>query len=160
MKTIEIKGQIRKETGKKATKKLRKQKEVPCVLYGGEKNVHFSAHKNMFNNLIYTPSTYIVKLDVNGTKYDAVMKDAQFHPVTDEIIHIDFLQIFEDKKVVVNIPVQLHGFAEGVQAGGKLHILKRKIKVKAFHKDLPDQFDIDIENLELGKSIKIAELFF
>ena len=160
MKTIEIQGKLRKELGKKATKQIRKAGEVPCVIYGGEKNVHFSANVSEFKTLIYTPESYLLNLNIDGTVIPAIMQDSQYHPVNDEILHVDFLQISEDKKVEIAIPVATHGFAVGVQDGGKLQILNRKLRVSAFAKDLPEILNIDITELTLGKSIKISELSF
>lgn len=160
MKTIEIKGVKRTGLGKKETKKLRKDENVPCVLYGGKENVLFYALKTEFKGLIYTPNAYTVNLDVDGEKYQAILKDAQFHPMSEEILHVDFYQVSDEKKVVIEIPVQLNGFSVGVQAGGKLSTVKRKLKVKGFLKDLPDILDIDVTSLELGKTRKVLDLSF
>ncbi len=161
METIEIKGQLRKEIGKKDSKKLRSMDHVPCVIYGsGEENVHFHAHENDFRNLVYTPNTYLVNLDIDGTKHNVVMKDLQFHPVTDKINHIDFLRFKESEKVKVEIPVKTFGFSIGVKDGGVLMVHLRKVSIAALPKDLPEIINIDIENLELGKSIKVRDLKF
>ncbi len=160
MKVIEIKVKTRKETGKKATKELRKSKYIPCVIYGGEKNEHFYAELSDFRALVYTPNSYIVNLDIEGTKKQAIMQDIQFHPVSDDILHIDFLEVNEENKITIGIPVKLEGFPVGVQSGGVLNLLKRRLKIKALMKNLPDILNIDVTELELGKSIKIAELDF
>ncbi len=160
MKSIEIKGSFRKEVGKKATRELRKDDQVPCVLYGGEKVMHFSAESKIFRHLVYTPNVYLVTLDIEGTKVQAIMKDIDFHSVTDAILHIDFLQIFDDKKLNIAIPVKLNGLALGVQEGGKLMLKQRKLKVRGFAKDLPDTLDVDITEMTLGKSKKVSELTF
>lgn len=160
MKSLEIKATVRTSLGKKATKNLRNEGNVPCVMYGGEENVHFSAPAGDFRHLIYTPHVYTVTLDIDGKIYNTILQDIQFHPVTDEILHIDFLQIFEDKKVSIEIPVSTHGFARGVKEGGKLQLAKRKLKVFALPKDLPDVFDISIDDIGLGDSIKIKDLNF
>lgn len=160
MKTIELKGTPRTEVGKKATKQLRKQDMIPCVLYGGETPVHFTAPVNDFRHLIYTPHVYIVNLDVDGTKYMATIKDAQYHPVSDKILHLDFLQIFEDKPTVIGIPVVTKGFAAGVQAGGRLKIEMRRLMVKALPKDFPDQLTVNVEKIGLGQSLKVRDLSF
>lgn len=160
MKTIEIKGTERKEVGKKSTRELRKADRVPCVLYGGEKVIHFSAEVNEFRNLVYTPNVYIVGLDIEGQKINAIVQSIDFHPVTDAILHIDFLQVFEDKKIGIAIPVKLTGLAKGVQEGGKLMLKQRKLNVRGFAKDFPDALEIDVTEMTLGKSKKVSELSF
>ncbi len=160
MKSIEIKGELRKSTGKQDSKKLRRAERVPCVLYGGEKNIHFSVLEKDLKKLVFTPHVYLVDLDIDGEKHKAIVQDIQFHPVSDRVIHIDFYEIFEDKKVTINIPVEIQGLAEGVKAGGKLQVLNRKLKVRAFYKDLPDTLKINVENVGLGKNIKVGEVSF
>jgi large subunit ribosomal protein L25 len=160
MKSIEIKGELRKATGKKDSKGLRKEEKVPCVIYGGKENIHFSVLEKELKKLVFTPNVYLVDLDLDGKKHKAIVQDIQFHAVTDRVIHIDFLEIFEDKKVVISIPVVMQGLAEGVKAGGKLQVLNRKLKVKALFKDLPDTLDINVENVTLGKNVKVGELAF
>ena len=160
MKSIEIKGELRKSTGKKDSKRLRKEEKVPCVLYGGEKNIHFAVVEKDLKKLVFTPHVYLVDLDIEGKKHKAIVQDVQFHPVTDRVIHIDFYEIFEDKKVTVSIPVELQGLAEGVKAGGKLQILNRKLKVRAYYKDLPDTLKVNVEHVGLGKNIKVGDVSF
>ncbi len=160
MKTIEIKVLARKELGKKATKKLRDEKNVPCVMYGGEEVVHFYAHENIFNDIIYTPEVYIIHLDIEGRKFKAALQDIQFHPVLDNPTHIDFMQVFEDKPVVMSIPITVSGEAEGIKEGGKLSLKRRTLKVKGSFKDLPDSLDIDISELSIGMSIKVHQLSY
>jgi large subunit ribosomal protein L25 len=158
MKTIEIKGTLRNELGKKSTKKIRKEDGVPCVIYGKEKNIHFHAHELAFKNLVYTHEAHLVKLDIEGKEYKAVLHDMQFHPVTDRIIHADFVQIFDDKPVLIDIPVTVTGDAEGVKSGGKLIVKKRHLKVKGFAKDLPEELVVDVTDLKIAHSIKVGEL--
>ncbi len=160
MKTVEIKGTVREQVGKKFTKQLRKELQVPCELYGGEKNIHFYAHENDFSSLIYTPNVYIVKIKIKRKVYKAIIKDIQFHPVTDKILHIDFYQVDDNKKIEIAIPVKLHGLAKGVKQGGGLQLQLRKILVRGVVKNLPDVFNINVEDLELGKTIKISDLAF
>jgi len=160
MKVIEITAKGRTDLGKKATKALRVNEQVPCVVYGKAGNANFYAHKNDFNSLVYTPNEYIVSLDIDGNKKTAIMQELQFHPVTDEILHIDFREVSEDTPVKFKIPVKLNGFPKGVQAGGKLQMLTRKLRVEGLVADFPDRLDIDVTDLELGKSIKISELNF
>ncbi len=156
MKTFELKGNVRSGLGKKATKADRASDSVPCVLYGSGENVHFSATNSDLRKLIYTPEVYIVNLDVDGKKTKAIMKDLQFHPVSDKVLHIDFLEVSEDKPVVMEIPVKLQGLAEGVKAGGKLALEMRKLKVKGLYKDFPEEIVIDVTSLGLGKSIQVG----
>lgn len=158
MQTIELKGVKRVETGKKVTKQLRQEELVPCVLYGAGEVVHFAANIKEFTNLVYSPNVYIVNLNIDGKNAQAILKDIQYHPVSDAILHVDFLQIASDKPIVMEIPVTLTGLAEGVKGGGKLQLEIRKLKVKALAKDMPDTLNIDITNLGLGKGFKVGEL--
>lgn len=160
MKTFEIKGNIRAEIGKKATKQLRREEKVPCVLYGGKENVHFSLIAKDFGKIIYTPNVYLVKLDLDGTIYNAILQAAQYHAVKDNALHVDFLEISMDKPVTIEIPVILNGLADGVKAGGKLQLLNRRLKVKAIPENLPETLEVDVEKLALGKSIKVGDLDF
>ncbi|WP_026474692.1 50S ribosomal protein L25/general stress protein Ctc [Alkaliflexus imshenetskii] len=160
MQNIEIKAAKRENLGKTATKELRNNGDVPSVLYGGDEVVHFFASERELNKLIFTPEVYIVKLNVDGKIYDAVIKDLQFHPVSDRLLHADFLQISEDKPVIIEIPVKMEGLAEGVKAGGKLQLEQRKLRVKAFAKDLPNELTVNISNLGLGKSIQVGSLSY
>ncbi|MBT8185039.1 MAG: 50S ribosomal protein L25/general stress protein Ctc [Eudoraea sp.] len=159
MKSITIKGSERESVGKKATKALRNAGKVPCVVYGGEKPLHFSADELSFRNLVYTPNAHTVKVDLeDGNKVKAVMQDIQFHPVTDKILHIDFYQLFDDKEVTMNIPVRLQGNSPGVRNGGRLLFRKRKLAIKALPDNLPDFFDVDISELKIGDNILVESL--
>ena len=160
MKTFELKGSEREGTGKKAAKAFRKESLVPCVLYGGDEVVHFTVTKEGIRKLIYSPEVFIVNLTVGAKVYVAILKDSQFHPVSDELLHADFMQIFKDKPVVLDIPIKLEGLAEGVKAGGKLSTDMRKLKVKGLYKDFPERLVINIENLGLGKTIQVGNLNF
>ena len=161
MKTFELKGEIREGFGKKAARAYRREGLVPCVLYGGhgEENVNFVVKQGDVRNLFYTSEVYLVNLDL-GKKMMSMMQEAQFHPVKDDVLHIDFLHVFEDKPVVIDIPVRLKGLAAGVKSGGKLSLDMRKLKVKALPANLPEELVIDVTNLELGKSIQVGELSF
>ena len=158
MKTLAISVKEREHVGKTNTRALRNQGNVPCVLYGGEKQVTFYAHENDFRKLVYTPDTFLVELDINGKKINAVMQDIQFHPVTERILHIDFLQVFDDKPVTVSIPVNLKGVALGVRNGGVLMFRRNKIITKGLISSLPDSIEIDIEHLNIGMFIYIKDL--
>jgi large subunit ribosomal protein L25 len=160
MKTFELKGSLRNELGKKTTKAVRKSDSVPCVLYGGDKTVHFQVTNSDLRNLIYSPDIFLVDLDIDGKKVTAILKDIQFHPVKDNILHVDFLEVFENKPIVMEVPVKVEGLAEGVKAGGKLSLEMRKIRVKGLYKNIPEQLTINIENLGLGKTIQIGALSF
>jgi large subunit ribosomal protein L25 len=158
MKTLAISAKVRNGTGKTDSKALRNQGNVPCVLYGGEKQVCFYAHENDFRNLVYTPDVFIVELDIEGEKYRAVMQDLQFHPVTEKLLHLDFLEIFDDKEVTVTIPVHLKGNAVGIRDGGILSFRRRKIITRAIPGNLPDYIEINIADVEIGQSIFIKDL--
>ncbi|AUP79724.1 50S ribosomal protein L25/general stress protein Ctc [Flavivirga eckloniae] len=159
MKSITINGSQRESVGKKATKALRNAGQVPCVLYGGEKPVHFAAAELAFSKLVYTPNahTVVINLD-NGETLNAVLQDIQFHPVTDRILHIDFYQLFEDKEIALNIPVQLVGNSRGVKNGGVLRRNNRKLRIKALPVNLPDFIEIDITPLKIGDKVSVGDL--
>ena len=160
MKTLELKGSLRTDLGKKATKALRKEEMVPCELYGGGENMHFAVNEGDLNKLLFTPETYVVKFDIEGKEFTCVMREVQFHPVNDKPIHADFYQVFEDKAFDVELPIKIEGFAKGVQAGGKLAVGLRKLKVKGLMKDLPENLPIDVTELGLGKSTQVRELTY
>jgi large subunit ribosomal protein L25 len=160
MKTIAISAELRTELGKKSTRELRKADHVPCVMYGGAEVVHFHAHENDFRNIVYTPNAYIIELTVNGKQHKAVMQELQFHPVTDKLIHIDFVEVFDDKPVTMEIPIQLKGASIGIKNGGKPRQRRRVLKVRGLINDLPDSLDIDITDVEIGDVIKIGDLSY
>jgi len=160
MKVFELKGSKRESTGKKAAKAYRKESLIPCVLYGGSEVVHFTVTKDGIRKLVYTPEVQVVNLSVEGEKYTAILKEMQFNPVSDELIHADFLQIFADKPVIMEIPIVLEGLAQGVKEGGKLSMEMRKLKVKGLYKDFPEKLVVNIENLGLGKTIQVGNLDF
>jgi large subunit ribosomal protein L25 len=158
MNVFELKVKAREITGKKDAKKLRKQEMVPCVIYGAKDVKHFYAHKNDFKGLVYTQNVYKVALDIDGAKHEAIMKDLQFHPVTDELLHIDFMEIEDGKSVAMNVPVRLDGTAPGLIKGGRLRFRKRYVKVSGLVTDIPDFIDIDISKLDIGDGIKVGDL--
>lgn len=167
MKSIDIAGSLRTETGKKATRDLRRNNQVPCVLYGVNKDekglpvaTHFTVTVEGLRKLVYTPHIYVVNLNIDGQVVNAIMKDIQFHPVTDAILHIDFYQINEEFPITMEVPVQLEGLAEGVRAGGKLVMQVRKLKVKALYNNVPERMVINVTNLGLGKTIKVGDLHY
>ena len=158
MKTLAISEKSREKVGKSNTRQLRNQGNVPCVLYGGEKQVCFYAHENEFRKLVYTPDVFIVELDIDGEVKRCIMQDIQFHPVSDKILHIDFLEVFDDKPITVSIPVILKGLAIGVRNGGNLMFRRRKIITRGLAANLTDAIEIDIENVKIGEFIYIKDI--
>ncbi len=159
MKTIEIIGYYREDLSKQATKKLRQEGNVPSVLYGSKGTlVHFYTPMILFREIIYTPDVYRVKLNIEGDFYDCVLHDAQFHPVSEYIMHTDFLELSAEVPVKIEIPVRFVGNSPGVQAGGRLMSKLKKIKVKALPDNLPDYIEVDISKLQMGKSVKVKEI--
>jgi len=156
MKSITIKGSKRESVGKKATKALRNAEMVPCVVYGGNEPISFSAEEKAFKDLVYTPNAHTVVLDMDGTKINAVLQDIQFHPVTDRILHVDFYQIFDDKEVTMEIPVKIVGTSRGVRAGGVLRVVTRKLRIKALPSNLPDAIEVDITNMRIGNKMYVT----
>jgi large subunit ribosomal protein L25 len=157
MKTFALSAELR-ETNKIANRALRHQGKVPCVLYGGEKQVYFSAKENDLNKLVNTPNVYLVQIEVGGETIQAILQDIQFHPITDNILHVDFLQVFDDKEITVSIPINFIGTPIGVRNGGNLLVRKRAIKTRALAVNLPDAINIDIEHLRIGKFLYIGDI--
>ncbi len=167
MKSIDVKGTARVASGKKGAREIRKTGAVPCNLYGVEKDENgqpvaksFTVTQEGLRKLVYTPDIYSVNLNIDGKECKAIMKELQFHPVTDKLLHVDFYEITEEKPIVMEVPIKLNGLAEGVKAGGKLAANVRKLKVRAPYTRIPERLDIDVTNLGLGKTIKAAELKF
>ena len=161
MKEISVKGQQRTDTGKKATKLLRKEGLIPCNLYGeAETALSFSTSISEIRKAIYTPDVYVVNLNIDGKEHKAIIKELQFHPTTDALLHADFYEINEKKAITIGIPVKLNGLAQGVRDGGKINLSIRKINVTAPYQQIPEILNIDVTNLQLGKAIKVGELSF
>ena len=159
MKSITINGSLRESVGRKSTKALRNADQVPCVLYGGDKTVHFSAAELAFSKLVYTPNAHTVVISLaNGDTYNAILQDIQFHPVTDRILHVDFYQLFDDKEITMEIPVSFTGNSRGVRAGGVLRKNKRSLRIKALPGILPDFIEADITELKIGNKLYITAL--
>jgi large subunit ribosomal protein L25 len=158
MKSIEILASARAKVGKKDSKALRKNKQVPCVLYGGKETIHFSALESIFKDAVYTHNVYLIRLVIDGKPYQAIMKEIQFHPVTDKIQHIDFFEISADRPTIIDLPVELFGSSVGVREGGKLRQRKRYLKVKGLIANLPDSIQIDISELNIGQSVLAGDL--
>jgi large subunit ribosomal protein L25 len=160
MKTIKLKGSLRENIGKSNAKNLRKEKLVPCVMYGQGENLHFQIEEKEFNKVVFTADAYVISFDIDGKKADAIVRDVQYHPVTDRIIHADFYEVNEKSPVWIMLPVAMEGASIGVLKGGRLVQKMRKIKVKGIPGDLPEHITVDISKLDIGKSIKIKDLKF
>jgi large subunit ribosomal protein L25 len=160
MKSIAISGSRRENVGKRDAKELRYEGKVPAVLYGGADQIHFAVSAADLKGLVYTPDVHFVDIDVEGTKAKAILQDIQFHPLTEQILHVDFLRLNDSKPFVMEIPVKLTGTSPGVKMGGKLIQKLRKLRVKAFPKDMPQYVEVAMESLELGKSVRVEELNF
>jgi large subunit ribosomal protein L25 len=158
MKSVKIEGQIRSEHGKTATRRLRSEGKVPCVIYGGEKEIHFSAPTLAFRPLVYTPDFQIAEISVDGAAYRCILKDKQFDVVTDELSHIDFLELVEDKKVTANLPLKYIGQPAGVKAGGRLETKMKTLKVRTLPKYLKEAIEVDITNLELNGNMRVQDV--
>lgn len=158
MKSIFMSGSPRENVGKKDAKALRTKGLVPCVLYGGDEQIHFSADEKAFKPLIFTPDAHTVELEIDGKKYNAILQDVQYHAINDRLMHVDFLHVDESKPVVIAIPVAVNGVAPGVREGGKLLVKLRKMKVRALLNNLPDKINVDISHLEIGQSVKVEHL--
>lgn len=160
MNSIAISGSPRENVGKRDAKELRYEGKIPAVLYGGKEQLHFAVEKTSLKDLIYSADVNYVDLDVAGQKIQAILQDAQFHPLTEEIIHVDFFQLDQAKPLVMQIPVKLTGTSPGVKMGGKLVQKLRKLRVKALPKDMPQYVEVNIEPLEVGKSVRVSDLNF
>lgn len=158
MKEVSLSGSARQNVGKKDAKAVRLEGRVPCVVYGSGKQTHFSVKHTDMEKLLYTPEVSIINLDVEGTTVKSIIQDVQYHPVTDRIHHIDFLELKDDKKVKMNIPVVLSGRSKGVLNGGKLQQIFRSLKVYALPGELPDTIDIDITELKIGDAIRVRDI--
>jgi large subunit ribosomal protein L25 len=158
MKEVSLSGALRTHVGKKDAKAIRNAGNIPCVVYGSGEQHHFSVKHTEMEKLVYTPNVYIINLDIDGNAKKAIIQDIQFHPVTDKIVHVDFIELADDKKVKLNIPVNLVGRAPGVLNGGKLQQIFRKLKVLGYPKDLPDTIEVDINKLRIGQAIRVRDI--
>lgn len=158
MKALKLSGSLRENVGKKDAKMLRKEAKVPCVLYGGEKQVHFVVVEKAFKELIFTPNTYLVELELEGKMYNAILQDVQYHPVSERILHVDFIQISDDREVAIAVPVRSTGTSKGVLKGGRLIKKYRKLRIKALPGNLPDEILVDITQLNINDGIKVSDL--
>ena len=160
MKSVALNGNKRAERGTSNANNLRKEEKVPAVIYGGKENVHFTVSEVKFNKIINTPEVYFIDLDVDGAKFKAIIKDVQFHPVTDRVLHIDFLEVDEKKTLTIKIPVKLTGRSKGVADGGTLKTPKTSLEVNGLPNAIPENIEIDITELKIGDSIKVGDLDF
>lgn len=158
METVAVNGTIRTEVGKKATKAVRKQGQVPCVIYGGGEVIHFTSTPSAYKHLIFTPEFKLVEITLDGTAYKCILKDAQYHPVSDEIVHMDFLQLIDGQNIIVNIPLSFKGVSPGVKAGGKLVSKLRTIKIKTTPDQIVNQLFVDISEVTLGNSVRVRDV--
>ena len=158
MQSITIVGSQRESVGKAASKALRNAGQVPCVLYGGDNAVHFSADALAFSKLVYTPSVYTATIELGGKTYNAILQDIQFDPVTDKILHIDFYQLHDDKEITIEVPIRIEGTSPGIMAGGSLRVVNRKLKIKALPANLPDFVPVDISWMEMGNRFYVTKL--
>lgn len=158
METIKIAGVKREAFGKKESKSIRKQGQVPCVIYGNGETVHFSVVAGSLKPLIYTPQSFLIEFDIEGKKEVGVMREVQYHPVTDQVLHADFFHVIPGKPISIDVPVKLTGNSEGVKQGGKLILSKRKVRISATMENLPDEIVVDVTTLGLGKSIFVGDL--
>lgn len=167
MKQIAISGTARTDLGKKASREIRRNGSVPCVIYGEKKDangmpeaVHFTVSEKEINKIVYTPHIYLIDINIDGTDHKAVIKEIQFHPVKDNVLHVDFYEVNAEKPIVMAVPIAPKGLAEGVRAGGRLNAMVRKLKVRAPYAAIPEKLEIDVTSLGLGKSIKAGSLHF
>ena len=167
MKEIEVKGQKRTDLGKKAAKAMRKENLIPCNLYGAAKNadgapeaMSIACPMSELRKIVYTPHIYVIKLVIDGEERTAILKELQFHPVTDALLHVDFYEVNDQKPITIGIPVKLNGLAQGVRDGGRMNLSIRKINVTAKYQDIPEHLDIDVTSLTIGKSIKVGDLHY
>ena len=158
MKTLEIIGYKRANLGKSESKKLREEGNVPCVIYGGDEQVHFHAPMILFRSLVYSPEIHFVELNIEGKKYNCILQDIQFHPVSEMILHVDFMELHEGKAIKMQVPLKFFGDSPGIRAGGKLMVNTRTLLVRALPKDMPESIDLDISEITLGQTIKVKEV--
>lgn len=158
MKTVSLSGSLRGNVGKKDAKSLRKEGNVPAVLYGGNDQLHIKVEAKALDKLIFTPEVFLIDMDIDGDKRKVIIKDIQYHPVTDEAIHVDFLQIFDDKPVTIQLPVSFVGRSPGVAAGGKLSQHFRKLTVRGLAGDMPEMIEVDLSKLQIGDAVRVRDI--
>ena len=160
MKTVSLSGSLRENVGKKDAKKHRREFKVPCVLYGGKEQIHFVSEEKVLAKIMHSPIAYIYNVNVGGQIYNAIVQDVQYHPVTDRMLHVDFMEILPEKPVTISVPIKVIGTAPGVLRGGRLIKKMRKLVIKALVQDLPDDLTVSIDGLEIGDSVKVSDMKF
>jgi len=158
MKTVSLSGSLRENVGKKDAKMHRREFKVPCVMYGGKEQIHFVAEEKVLAKIMHTPAARIFELNIGGQKHDTIVQDVQYHPVTDRMLHVDFMEIMPEKPVTIGVPVKISGVAPGVLRGGRLIKKMRKLVVKALVQHLPDEIGVSIDGLEIGDSVKVSDM--
>lgn len=158
MKTVELEASVRENTGKAHAKKLREQGKVPAIMYGGGNEIHIEVSNKELDKIVFTPERYFIELNIDGKKHNTIIQEHQFHPVTDKVVHIDFLEFSGDEPIVMNIPIRTYGISPGVQEGGNLFSKMRYVLIKALPKDMPEQIEIDISKLEINMAVHISDL--
>jgi len=158
MKKVSLSGSPRENVGKKDAKKHRREGNIPCVIYGGEKQIHFVTDEIKFDKIIFTPEVFLINIEVDGKEYQTILQDVQYHPVTDKVLHADFLQLIPGKQVSIGIPINLVGSSPGVMAGGQMIKKMHRLRLRGLIDDMPDQVDVDISSLVIGTSIKIRDI--
>jgi len=158
MKKVSLSGSLRENVGKKDAKKHRREGNIPCVIYGGEKQIHFFTNAIKFDKIIFTPNVYLINIDIDGNEYQTILQDIQYHPVSDKVLHADFLELKPGKEFSIGMPVALNGISAGVMAGGQLIKKMHKVRLKGLVENIPEQVEVDITNLTIGGSIKVRDL--
>ncbi len=158
MKEVSLSGSLRENVGKKDAKKHRREGNIPCVIYGGEKQIHFYTNEIKFDKVIFTPDVFIITFTIDGKEYRTIMQDIQYHPVTDKVLHVDFLETVAEKAITVGVPVELTGVSAGVLAGGQLIQKMHKMRLRGLVQDMPERIEVDITDIKIGGSVKVRDL--
>ncbi len=158
MKKVSMSGSLRENVGKKDAKKHRREGNIPCVIYGGEKQIHFVTNEIKFEKIISSPEIFVIQVDVDGTEYQTILQDVQYHPVTDRVLHVDFLELIPGKPISIGIPINLVGSSPGVMAGGQMIKKMHRLRLKGLIDNMPDYVDIDISKLTIGTSVKVRDI--
>ena len=158
MKTVSLSGSLRENVGKKDAKKHRREGNIPCVIYGGEKQIHFTTNEIKFDKIIFSPDVFLISIDIDGKKYQTMLQDVQYHPVTDKVLHADFLELIPGKEISIGIPVDLVGISAGVMAGGQMIKKMHKVRMKGLIENIPEKVEVDITKLTIGGSVKIQDI--
>ena len=158
MKTVSLSGSLRENVGKKDAKQHRREGKFPCVIYGGKEQIHFTLDRLAFDKVLFTPDVYVIKIEVDGKTYDTILQDIQYHPTSDEVLHVDFMELIPGKPVTIALPVSLTGTAPGVVKGGKLRLKLRKLKVKGLIEKMPETLEVSVSKLDIGRTVKVRDI--